>query len=344
MELSAIGRAGREQVVGDKARANSEAVAPAALSSPRRLIGALGNLGHNASAALPTVSARGPQFAYSTSGDEKLPKDGFFPGISDEVIIKTEQEGGEVQEHQLPVLEEERNSRLNRKALGVTTQSARALVHGMQKAVERTSAHGIALRGVEETHSGDGSIYDKVIDEVAGKFASAYEKSLSAGSSRDEAQASGDKAVGRSDPQANFSANAIAALSAARKPFAGVALRGADSPWENPPRIDSAQAGDGSSFGEVIEALEDKENDTYRGALSGGASAADAQKEADKAVGRANPNANFSADATAVDASNTSKLRRLATALRPSGSRSASSEAGTTPRLQFPTLRAPRFA
>ncbi|MET3233744.1 UNVERIFIED_ORG: hypothetical protein ABIC54_005959 [Burkholderia sp. 1263] len=344
MELSAIGRAGREQVVGDKAGANSEADASTKLSSPRRLIGALENLGRDAWATFSTIGARGPQFAYSSSGGEKLPAHGFFPGISDEQIRKTEEEGGEVQEHQLPVLPEEQNSRLNRQAHGVAAQTAGALAHVVQQAIGRTNVNGVAHRGVEETHRGDGSIFDKAIDVVGLKWAAVGDAAEQAGLSPDEATAEGDKAIGRSDPQANFSANAVATLSTARKPLAGIALRGADSPRENNPQIDPAQADDGSSFGEVIEALEDKENDTYKGALSGGASAADAQKAADKAVGRANPKANFSADATAADTSDTSKMRRLKTALRPSRLHIASNEAGTTPRLQFPTLRTPRFA
>lgn len=137
----------------------------------------------------------------------------------------------------------------------VAAQSARALAHGMQPAVERTSADGVAHRGVEETHQGDGSIFDRAIDVVERKWAAVGDAAEQAGLSEDEANA-----------------------------------------------------------------------------------------EANKAIGISNPQANFSADATAVDTSNMSKMRRLATALRPSGLHRASSEAGTTPRLQFPALRAPRFA
>lgn len=246
MELSAVGRAGCEQVVRDKAEANSEAVASTTLSSLRRLIGALENLGRDACATFSTIGARGPQFAYSSSGDEALPAQGFFPGIREVQIRKTEEEGGEVQEHRLPVLPEEQNRRLNRQA------------HGAHQAVVRAGdlRSGIALRGgPDEVRRGDGSIYDQVLEGVSAKWATVGDAAEARGASPDVADAEANKAIGKSDPQANFSA-----------------------------------------------------------------------------------------DAAAIDTSNPSKVRRLATRLRPSGLHSASSEAGTTPLLQFPTPRAPRFA
>lgn len=205
MKLSAIGRAGSEQAVGDKAGANSEAVASTTLSSPRRLIGSLENLGRGVWAGFPTPGARGPQFAYSSSGDEKLPAQGFFPGISDDQIRKTEEEGGEVQEHQLPVLPEEQDSRLNRQAHDVAAQTARALARVVQQAVGRTSVNGIAHRGAEETHRGDGSIFDKAIDVVELKWAAVGDAAEQAGLGPDKANAEANKAIGKIDPQANFS-------------------------------------------------------------------------------------------------------------------------------------------
>jgi hypothetical protein len=164
----------------------------------------LGNLGRAAWAAFPVTGARGPQFAYaSSSGNEKLPAQGFFPGISDEVIIKTEDEGGEVQEHQLPVLEEERDSRLNRQA--GAGPAVRAFVPGAQPDVERTRPNGVAQRGVEETHRGDGSIFDRALDVVGHRWAVVGDEAEQAGLSEEEANAAANKAIGISDPQANFS-------------------------------------------------------------------------------------------------------------------------------------------
>ncbi|CAN7292894.1 hypothetical protein LJR230_001358 [Trinickia sp. LjRoot230] len=337
MELSAIGRAGREQAVVNKAGANSAAVASTTSSQPRRLIGALGNLGRDAWATVSTIGARGPRFAYSSSGEEKLPAQGYFPGISDEEISEADSRGeaNSIHEHQLPVLPEERDSKLNRHAHGAPQAAVHA--NGLPS--------GIALRGgPDEVHKGDGSIFDKVIAGATDKCVAVGEAAEADGASPEEADVEANKAIGTINPQANFSATAIAALSAVRESLPGIALRGADSPRENNPQIDQAQAGDGSSFGEVIEALEDKEYDAYKGALDGGASTADAQTAADKELGRADPKANFSAHAAAVDTSTMSKVRRLATALRPSGLHMASNEARTTPRLQFPAARAPRFA
>jgi len=196
MGLSAIGSgAGREQDVSVSAGANSETVDSAPLASPKRLIGALGNLGRAARAAFPATGARRPQFACaSSSGDDKLPAQGFFPGIGDEQIRKTEEEGGEVQAHQLAVLPEEQNSRLNREARGEpAAQAARWLAPDVPQ-VDGRAAMGaayISLRGRDEPAGPQPSI-----------------PAVSYGdrdSFPDEAQAAGDKAVGRIDPQANFS-------------------------------------------------------------------------------------------------------------------------------------------
>jgi len=223
--------------------------------------------------------------------------------------------------------------------------------HDRTDGVPRGAMQVYSVRGVSPVSPGDDSEFGRVPGAAADKSDDILLEGVDGGLSADEAAEQADQALGKIDPQSNFaalspvtSATAIAALSAARESLPGIALRGADSPREDNPRIDPAQAGDGSSFGEVVEVLEDKEIATYKGALGEGASAADAQKAADQAVGRANPRANFSADAAAVDTSNMSKMRRLATALRPSGLHGASSGAGATPRLQFPTVRATRFA
>lgn len=202
----------------------------------------------------------------------------------------------------------------------------------------------IALRGEhEEVNRGDGSIFDKVLEVAANRWVAVGDAVEASGASPEEADAEANKAIGTTNPEANFAADAIEALSA-RAPLPGIALRGADGPQQDGPRIDPAQAGDGSPAGEVIEGLEDRENAAYKDALAGGANPNDAQAAADKAVGRADPRANFSANTSPVDATNVSRARRLATALRPSGLRRATTEGQTTPGLKIPTLGFPRFA
>jgi len=282
MGLSVTGSgAGREQVVGVNAAATSETVPSATLASPKQLIGALGNLGRAAWAALPTTGARGPQFAYaSSSGDEKLPAQGFFPGISAEEIMKTEEEGGEVQEHQLPVLEEERDSRLNRQVPGES--AVRAFAPGAQQAVERTRPNGVAQRGVEETRPGDGSIFDRAIGAAGLRWAAAGDAAQEAGLSDEEAIEAANKAIGISDPQANFSAGGHPAAERTRPN--GVAQRG----------VEETHPGDGSIYDKVIDVTAERFWGAVGAAEESGASESEARAAGDQALGKTDPQANFS--------------------------------------------------
>ena len=137
--------------------------------------------------------------------------------------------------------------------------------------------------------------------------------------------------------------------------------------------VSPVSPGDDSEFGRVLGAAADKSDDILLEGVDGGLSADEAAEQADQALGKIDPQSNFAAlspvtsataiaalsaareslpgialrgadSAAAVDTSNMSKMRRLATALRPSGLHGASSGAGATPRLQFPTVRATRFA
>lgn len=246
-----------------------------------------------------------------------------------------------------------------------TPSAALAVLAGLGQQPHRTengprrTLQVYSVDGVPPARAGDGSEFGRALEAAGGKRLDTLLEGVDNGLSPADASVEADKALGKTDPASNFAAinrvpprgigrmnreeGNVEVLSA-RATLPGIVLRGADGPQQNGPRIDPAQAGDGSSAGEVIEALEDRENAAYKDALAGGANPNDAQTAADKAVGKADPRANFDANASSVSATNVSKARRLATSLRPSGLRRATCEGQTTPGLKIPALGFPRFA
>lgn len=151
----------------------------------------------------------------------------------------------------------------------------------------------VALRGVEGTNQGDGSIFDKVIDGAADRFWGAVGAAEERGASENAAVEAGNKAIGKSDPQANFSAGLRHA--GERTGVNSVALRGRDEPSRPDANIPGVHYGDRDTFGSAINATADKQAEAYGQAAQGGASPSEAQDSANKAVGKSDPQANFSA-------------------------------------------------
>ncbi|MET3233743.1 UNVERIFIED_ORG: hypothetical protein ABIC54_005958 [Burkholderia sp. 1263] len=150
----------------------------------------------------------------------------------------------------------------------------------------------VVLRGVEGTNQGDGSIFDKIIDGVADRFWGAVGAAEERGASETEAEEAGNKAIGKSDPRANFSAGVQRA--GERTGVNSVALRGRDEPSRPDANIPDVHYGDRDTFGSAINATADKQAEAYGQAAQGGASSSEAQDAANKAVGKSDPQANFS--------------------------------------------------
>ncbi|HVW53506.1 MAG TPA: hypothetical protein VHC91_24370 [Trinickia sp.] len=150
-----------------------------------------------------------------------------------------------------------------------------------------------ALRRVEGTNPGDGSIFDKVIDKTVERFWGAVGAAEEQGASEQEAEAAGNKAIGKIDPQANFSA--VVQWARERTDINGVALRGRDEPSRPDADIPEVHYNDRDTFGSAINATADKQAKAYEEAAQSGASSSEAQDAANEAVGKSDPQANFSA-------------------------------------------------
>jgi len=167
---------------------------------------------------------------------------------------------------------------------------AAALARFSQRLPSSTRPNNIALtRSVDPVSPGDE--FDKVIDEQADKFANTFSQGMASGLNPQEAEAEANKAVGRIDPQANFSAPGAHGISS--KPDNqpnNVALCDDDKP-----SIPVTSSGDGSEFGGVIGEVSKIRSFVAEGYLRDGHSEDESQAAADAAVGKTDPAANFSA-------------------------------------------------
>lgn len=141
------------------------------------------------------------------------------------------------------------------------------------------------VRGVSPVSPGDDSEFGKALEAAADKKIDTLLAGVDKGLSPAEAAEQANKALGKTDPQSNFSA------------LDPVALRGRDEPPRPDANIPAVQYGDRDTFGNAINVTADKQAEVYGQAAQGGASSSDAQDAANQAVGKSDPQANFSAGA-----------------------------------------------
>lgn len=192
---------------------------------------------------------------------------------------------------------------------------AAALARFSQRLPSNTRPNNIALlRSVDPVSPGDE--FDKVIDEQAGKFADTFSQGMESGLTPKEAEVEANKAVGRIDPKANFSAPSAHGIGSKwDNQSNNVALRGDDKP-----SIPVSSSGDGSEFGSVIGEVGKIRSFVEEGYLRDGHSEAESQAAADAAVGKTDPAANFSARRFDLSGLATALRLRRSSEAQPSGS------------------------